>query len=486
MNREISAKLGIMLVMLVLVLSSCQPAATPTAQQVVETLVVTEVIEATPVEVVQVVTPTPEPAGPRTLVICQGHEPDTLYPYGGAMLAAASILEAVSEGSWGAHDSNSFDHQPIILEKLPSLADGDAVIKTVAINEGDAVVDASGNVVEITGGTSILLNPAGGGDPVLYEGGEFEMDQLSATFTMVPNLMWSDGVPLTAIDSVYAFDLIAEPDTNQSKFVSERTAAYEAIDERTVVWTGLPGYKDSTYFLNFFGPAPEHIWGKYSAAELITAEESSLAPIGWGPYAIEEWFQGDSVVLRKNPNYYRANEGLPRFDHLIFRFVGQNANANIAALLSGECDILAQLTGLDDHVELMLEMNATGQVNATFTTGTVWSLMAFGIQHINYDDGYDLGIDRPDFFSDVRTRKAFAHCLDRQAMVEKITYGQTGVIDSYIPMQHPLYNPDVIHYDFDVSAGIECWRKLGGWTMMGILPHRALHRVQMEFKMGLS
>ncbi len=67
-------------IVLALILAACQSTASPVP--VVETLVVTEVVEATPVEVVHVVTPTPEPSGPRTLVICMGAEPASLYPFG--------------------------------------------------------------------------------------------------------------------------------------------------------------------------------------------------------------------------------------------------------------------------------------------------------------------------------------------------------------------------------------------------------------------
>ena len=56
-------------VIVTLILAACQ-ALPATPDPIVETLVVTEVVEATPVEVIQIVTPTPEPGGPRTLVIC--------------------------------------------------------------------------------------------------------------------------------------------------------------------------------------------------------------------------------------------------------------------------------------------------------------------------------------------------------------------------------------------------------------------------------
>ena len=129
----------------------------------------------------------------------------------------------------------------------------------------------------------------------------------------------------------------------------------------------------------FFGPAPEHIWGRYTPAELIETEVSHLKPVGWGPYMIDEWVQGESIILHKNPNYFRAVEGLPKFDMLIIRFVGQNSNANIASLLSGECDILDQSTSLDDQSQLLLDLQISGEVKASFTTGTFWEHLDFGI-----------------------------------------------------------------------------------------------------------
>ena len=170
------------LIILALIMAACQPAATPTPQTVMETMVVTEVVEATPVEIVQVVTPTPEPTGPRTLVICQGQEPEN---FNDETLFSAHILEAVFDGPI---DSNSFAYQPVILEKLPSLADGDAVLTSVVVKEGDIIVDINGDVVELDATAGILLIPAGGGDPVSYEGGDIEMDQLSVTFTLLPDM----------------------------------------------------------------------------------------------------------------------------------------------------------------------------------------------------------------------------------------------------------------------------------------------------------
>jgi peptide/nickel transport system substrate-binding protein len=273
-KRQTTLQTLIKLIMLALILAGCQPTSTP--EPAVATMVVTEVVEATPVEtvqVIQVMTPTPEPTGPRTLVICLGAEPAELRVIGwGYVMSGAPIKQALFEGGgMRPIDFKSYSYQPIIFEKKPSLADGDAALTVVAVDEGDLVVDVDNNVITLDPNADPpqMLAPAGGGDPVPYRGGEFQMVKLSLTFKMLPNLMWSDGYPLTASDSVYGFNLWADPDFGMPSIYTERTASYEAIDELTLVWTGLPGHLSPIYDVSFWQPAPEHLWGKYSTAELL-------------------------------------------------------------------------------------------------------------------------------------------------------------------------------------------------------------------------
>jgi peptide/nickel transport system substrate-binding protein len=420
-------------------------------------VVVTEIVEGESVEVVQVVTPTPEPEGPKTLVVCQGQEPDSAFIYGTDMLAASTIHELIYDGSTeSGFDNRSFDYQAVIWEKVPSLADGDALLNAVTASEGDTVVDAAGNValLDPAADPPVTLVPAGGtpDDAFAYEGGDVDLDQMEVTFVLKPGVTWSDGTPVTAADSVYSFNVGADPDSSAGKYVSDRTASYEAVDDLTVVWTGLPGYKDAEYFTNASQPLPEHQLGQYTVLEMLEAEESSRTPMGYGPYILQDWVAGDSMTFVKNPTYFRADEGLPAFETLIVRFVGENSNANIAAILSGECDIVDQTSGLDDQSELLLELQAAGQVNPTFVTGTVWEHVDFGIQPIAFDATGAGTADRPDFFSDVRMRQAFIQCMDRQAVVDTVLFGQSQVIDVYIPPQHPLFNEDAVSYPFDPEA----------------------------------
>ena len=430
------------------VIGACQPAAEP------ETIVQTVIVEGETI----VVTVTPEPAveEEKVLVVCQGQEPDTLNIHGGSMLAAAHIWQAIyGHSAWGGGDQRSYAYQPIILEKLPSLADGDAILQAATASEGDTVINNDGDPVELAVGETI--RPAGcksGDCAIEYTGGDVEMDQMAVTYQILPGILWSDGEPMTAFDSVYAWGVHEDPDTPATKFLHDRTISYEALDDLTNVWTGIPGYLDSTYFLNFHGPLPEHVYSQYTAAEQLEAEETSRTPMGIGPFIITEWVAGSHITTVKNPNYFRADEGLPKVDKVIFRFVGEEPNPVIAATVAGECDIMTQDTHADDQTDLIVQLEIEGEVTGHFVTGTVWEHVDFGIFPVE-------SYVRPDFFSDVRFRQAFAQCLDRQSVIDAVLFGKSVILNSYIPEQHPLYNPDVKVWPYDVDAATALLEEVG-------------------------
>src|SRR3990172_7166500 len=121
---------------------------------------------ATPTQILPPVS-TPTLAS-RSLTVCLGQEPNTLYPFGGPNAAAHSVLAAVYDGPI---DTVGYEYQPIVLTQLPSLSNGDAQISPIAVQPGAQVVDADGDLVLLEAG--VRLRPAGcrGDDCVItYDG----------------------------------------------------------------------------------------------------------------------------------------------------------------------------------------------------------------------------------------------------------------------------------------------------------------------------
>jgi peptide/nickel transport system substrate-binding protein len=402
---------------------------------------------------------TPTPAV-SALTVCLGEEPNTLYPFGGPNEAALSVLAAIDDGPI---DTLSYNYQPVILQKLPSLADGDAQIVPVSVKAGSKIVDADGNLTSLS--TGMHVRPAScrtDGCVITYDGvTPLQMDQMIVTFKLRPDITWSDGTPLTADDSVYAYQLAANQNTPVSKFLIDRTQSYEAADPATLEWWSIPGYFDPSFMTNFWTPAPKHVWSQFTAAELPQIDVAARAPMGWGPYMMQEWIAGDHITLTKNPYYFRTVQGYPKFDELIFRFIS-DPDAAISELAAGRCDILDPSVHLDTQVALLQQMQQSREVRVTFAQGPAIEWLSLGIQPASYDDGYNTAKgDRQDILADPRTRQAIALCLNRQQVVDTVLYGQSSVPLSFVPADHPLYNASVASYKFDTTAGIQLLEQVG-------------------------
>ena len=436
------------LFILVLILSSCAPQQT-------DIPVINET--RTPVSPPL---PTPTPA-PRSLTVCLGEEPNTLYPYGSPNSAARSVLSALYDGPI---DIVEYGYEPIILEKIPNINDGDAQISPISVTAGTQVTDSSGNIVSLATGVKVRPSGCRGDDCVItYDGSStIQMDQLVVTFTMLEGLMWSDGEPLTASDSIYSFQLASANATPVSKFLIDRTQTYEAADDVTIQWWGKPGFIDPDYYTNFWMPLPQHAWEQFTPADLLTVDISSRVPLGWGPYILQEWQAGESIHLIKNLNYFRAESDLPKFEELTYIFL-PDPNSAITALLDGKCDVLDPSVRLDGQVALLQQMQTDGQAKLIAVQTTTMEWLGIGIAPASYDNGFNLSNnqDRPDLFGDQRMRQAIALCLDRQRVVDTVLLGLSQVPDSYLPSAHPLHNGNIQTYTFNPASGNRILEQIG-------------------------
>ena len=401
----------------------------------------TPVAEATPVPTdtpapTPTLTPTPRP--PKDLVVCVGSEPADLYLYGDSSPAATAIRHALYESPI---TSLGYDYQPLALEKLPSLAGGDARLETIEATEGDLVVTASGELAPLGQGTAVI---DANGQTVVYDGQPIAMTQLVAEYTFRP-LVWSDGTPVTAEDSVYSFQVASDRATLRRDVPSRYTMAYEAIGERSVRWTGLPGYHDPTFMTHVWAPLPQHQLGEFAAAELPGLDEAARQPLSYGAFMVDRWTPGEAIRLVPNPYYDRAAEGLPYLTSLTFRFLTP-AESDLPEGYEG-CHILTSdvlpFTALP-AVDAAAEEGAL--VEHVATNGVIEQVI-FGIDSAaGYEDAH------PRWFQDSRVRQAVAQCIDRQALADEFTAGRSPVMDTFVPVDHALRPDDVAQWPYDPTA----------------------------------
>jgi len=380
-----------------------------------------------------------------------GQEPGSLFIYNDASAAARNLRQAIYDGPF---DYIDYALQPVILRKIPRLADGDATLEPAQVETGSWIVDSQGNLITLTQGTLYL--PAGcdnAGCAQSYTGeGPASIDQLVVHFQLRPDLLWSDGVPLTAEDSTYSYELARQLYPQVRHELIRHTQSYLAVDTTTVEWRGIPGYKDSLYADNFFIPLPKHAWNNLSIDELSTSELANRKPLGWGPYIVEEWVPGDHITLARNLNYFRAGEGLPYFDRLVFRFVPDSEQA-LQALLAGECDFVDETAHLEQRGSALAQMSEAGQIGVAFESVAAWEHAVFGIS--SQDPGF------PVIFQSKELRQAIARCIDRQSLVQDLPFGRSEAPDTYVPPGHPLANSQVTRYEYDPQGASQQLEAIG-------------------------
>lgn len=398
---------------------------------------------AVPTDTPEPPTPTPVPA--KALTVCMANEPESLYLYGDSSLAATAVRHALYEN---LYTTLSYDYQPQGLLKLPSLNDGDAIIREVSVQEGDLIVNPAGNVVPLLPGTQfvdaegefVIFERPGEDDPPL------QMQQMVVDFAFHP-LVWSDGTAMSADDSIFSFVMASDPETPGDKSKIERTESYRAIDDLVVQWTGLPGYLDPTYFTNVWTPLPRHQLDGFTAVDLLQPEDTTQTPLSTGPFVVADWQPGESLTLTSNPHYYRATESFPNVDQINLRF-DVDVTDPVTAVTSGQCDVITQ-DGLG--LTAVPTLQSAAEINAHFTPNRIFEHMDFGV-----DSWEDYGDDSPrgrlDWFEYVPVRQAIAQCINRQNLVDELFFGESQIMNAYIPHEHPLYPEDALTWAYDLAA----------------------------------
>ncbi len=163
--------------------------------------------------------------------------------------------------------------------------------------------------------------------PTVANGGA-TADLKTWTFKLRPNLKWSDGQPLNADDIAFSFKTYNDP-----KFGAKFTTGFADIVSTSVSADKLSITihldKPIGNFVSNFVDAnpgtllPKHIFASMSPDAILKSPDSQLPRVTNGPFMIaadQSTAQQQYTVVR-NPNYYRASEGLPYLDKIVFRIV---------------------------------------------------------------------------------------------------------------------------------------------------------------------
>ena len=257
----------------------------------------------------------------------------------------------------------------------------------------------------------------------LAQGWDYDDETLTYTFQLRPDVKWHDGEAFTASDVKFTIEAIMDPANG-----SENYPNYIEISEIRVLSDTQIAFvlsEPNFAFLDYMTMSilPEHLL----QGEDMWQSDYFRHPIGTGPYQLDSWDVGQSIVLKKNDSYFA---GAAKIDTVIFKIVTEDA-ARALQLKNGELD-LAQVTprdaeGFRDAEGLTLYDMATADYR--------------GILYNFWNEYWQANAD---------LIPAISYCIDRQAIVDAVLLGQG--FPAYSPIQLNRYHYDgAEHYDFDLE-----------------------------------
>ncbi|HSP23057.1 MAG TPA: ABC transporter substrate-binding protein [Planococcus sp. (in: firmicutes)] len=278
--------------------------------------------------------------------------------------------------------------------------------------------------------------------PQLAESWEVSDDGKEYTFKLVQDAKFHDGSPVTAEAVQYSFTRAIDVGKSAagifSKVIDENS--FEVIDDHTIKITLKQPFAPfvstlGTAFGNIINPALEENHGD-DLGESFLSEEV----MGSGPYMLESWDRGETLVMKANPDYWGE---APTMETVNIRFITEASTARLM-LEKGEIDMI-------DNVVISPEV--LGQMEGTE-----------GVEILEAD-GYQIDYmpmnTEKGALADVRVRQAIAHSINYEALLESVYLGKAERIVGAVPKGMYGFNPDAKLYEYDLDKAKELLKEAG-------------------------
>ncbi|WP_394022396.1 peptide ABC transporter substrate-binding protein [Anaerococcus martiniensis] len=263
--------------------------------------------------------------------------------------------------------------------------------------------------------------------PAVAESYDESDDGLTYTFHLRDDVKWSNGDPVTAEDFEYAWKRVIDPELASdyayqiSDYVkgaeeylngegSVDDVAIKAIDEKTLEVTLK---KPAPYFLGLTA-----FYTLYPVNKNVVEANSDWAKdpsngqyISNGAFKLVSWDHNQKISLRKNPEWYRADE--VKLDGIDFDII-EEQNTQYTKYQGGEYDFIVNPpTAVVDKLtkENDPELYIGGDV---------------GTYYYQFNNK-----EKP--FNNAKVRNALSMAIDRKAIVENITKGGQVPAEGLVP-----------------------------------------------------
>ncbi|MCC6002297.1 MAG: peptide ABC transporter substrate-binding protein [Pararhodobacter sp.] len=252
------------------------------------------------------------------------------------------------------------------------------------------------------------LSPA----PGLLTDWGWNEDRTQVWMEVREGVKWHDGSDFTAEDVRWSLERVSREETGSPmQFVWGTLANHRVEGNRVIADVAQfdPTIFKWMYFLTGY-VLPKDYYERVGAAGF---EE---APIGTGPYMVEQYERNAFVRLRANPDYWG---GAPEFETVTIRFVTDSAS-RVAEIESGRSHVTLEVP-YDEYDRLRARPGLAGS-------------------DLPISDIAMIFFSNRDAMTDPNVRKAAVHAVDKQLIIDRL-------LDGYGVALHTLETPEYLAFD---------------------------------------
>ena len=245
--------------------------------------------------------------------------------------------------------------------------------------------------------------------PGLAKSWEISDDGTVYTFNLNSGVSFHDGTDMDAEDVKFSLDRArAEDSTNAQKRLFSGITDVTVVDPMTVKVT--LDQPNGSFLFNM-------AWGDAVIVAPESIENIASNPIGTGAFTFSDWVQGDRLELTRNENYWGNPAAL---ESATFRFIS-DPTAAFAAVMAEDVDVFVGFPAPENLPQF--EADSRFQVLVGNTEGET-------ILSTN---------NKMPPFDNLLVRKAVAHAIDRQAIIDGATFGYGTPIGTHFAPHNPDY-----------------------------------------------
>ncbi len=257
--------------------------------------------------------------------------------------------------------------------------------------------------------------------PQLAESWDVSPDGLTYLFHLRSGVRFHDGSAFNADVARYSLERALSPDSvNPQKSRLQAIRGIDVIDAHTV---RLSLTRRSGGLLQSLA------WGSFVMVSPASAAGNAGHPVGTGPFRFSDWRRGDSLTLVRNADYWGQPARLPT---ATFKFIS-DPSAAYAALMAGDIDAFDNYPAPESFAQFAADPRF-----AVFVGPTEMEV----ILSLN---------NRHPPLNNLLVRRAIAHALDRNAIIDGAMFGYGTPIGSHFPPRNPAYVDLTGRYPHDPS-----------------------------------